>query len=95
MRTRSAQKNAGQFAPGRLIIFRVFVQMRRGSSRILHKNTACFCTLCLVVTNVARKCTAFSVTFAVVPLAGDVDRNSPCIRPHSSRISRPPRGGRG
>ena len=29
-----------------------FVQMRRENGRILHKSAACFCTLCLVVTNV-------------------------------------------
>ena len=52
VRTLSAQKNAGRFAPGNTAFLGRFVQMRRENGRILHKNAACFCTLCLVVTNV-------------------------------------------
>ena len=52
VRTLSAQKNAGRFAPGNTAFLGRFVQMRRENGRILHKSAACFCTLCLVVTNV-------------------------------------------
>ena len=52
VRTLSAQKNAGRFAPGSTAFLGRFVQMRRENGRILHKSAACFCTLCLVVTNV-------------------------------------------
>ena len=50
--------------------------MHRENGLILHKNAARFCTLYLVVTNVEGKHKRFSTTFAVVPLAGDVDRNT-------------------
>ena len=52
VRTLSAQKNAGRFAPGSTAFLGRFVQIRRENGRILHKSAACFCTLCLVVTNV-------------------------------------------
>ena len=75
VRTLSAQKNAGRFAPGNTAFLGRFVQMRRENGRILHKNAACFCTLCLVVTNVRGNTPYFPSHLPSSPRKGDVDRN--------------------
>ena len=70
VRTLSAQKNAGRFAPGNTAFLGRFVQMRRENGRILHKSAACFCTLCLVVTNVRGNTPCFPSHLPSSPARG-------------------------
>ena len=75
VRTLSAQKNAGRFAPGSPYIFRVLCadaprkRPHTAQKRSVFLYAVSCCDKC------AGKYTVFSVTFAVVPRKGDVDRN--------------------
>ena len=76
VRTLSAQKNAGRFAPGSPYIFRALradaprKRPHPAQKRSVFLYAVSCCDKC------AGKYTVFSVTFAVVPRKGDVDRNS-------------------
>ena len=75
VRTLSAQKNAGRFAPGSPYIFRALradaprKRPHPAQKRSVFLYAVSCCDKC------AGKYTVFSVTFAVVPRKGDVDRN--------------------
>ena len=75
VRTLSAQKNAGRFAPGSPYIFRALCadaprkRPHTAQKRSVFLYAVSCCDKC------AGKYTVFSVTFAVVPRKGDVDRN--------------------
>ena len=75
VRTPSAQKNAGRFAPGSPYIFRALCadaprkRPHPAQKRSVFLYAVSCCDKC------AGKYTVFSVTFAVVPRKGDVDRN--------------------
>lgn len=75
VRTLSAQKNAGRFAPGSTCIFRAL----RADAPRKRPHTAQKRSVFLYAVSCCDKCagkyTVFSVTFAVVPRKGDVDRN--------------------
>ena len=75
VRTLSAQKNAGRFAPGEHSIFRAL----RADAPRKRPHTAQKRSVFLYAVSCCDKCagkyTVFSVTFAVVPRKGDVDRN--------------------
>lgn len=75
VRTLSAQKNAGRFAPGNTCIFRAL----RADAPRKWPHTAQKRSVFLYAVSCCDKCagkyTVFSVTFAVVPRKGDVDRN--------------------
>lgn len=95
VRTLSAQKNAGRFAPGNTAFLGRFVQMRRENGRILHKSAACFCTLCLVVTNVRGNTPYFPSHLPSSPARGTwIEILSFAMTLHL-RMGRPPQGGRG
>ena len=76
MRTLSAQKNAGRFAPGST----AFLGALRADAPRKRPHTAQKRSVFLYAVSCCDKCagkyTVFSVTFAVVPRKGDVDRNS-------------------
>ena len=76
VRTLSAQKNAGRFAPGSTCIFRAL----RADAPRKRPHTAQKRSVFLYAVSCCDKCagkyTVFSVTFAVVPRKGDVDRNT-------------------
>ena len=75
VRTLSAQKNAGRFAPGSPYIFRALradaprKRPHPAQKRSVFLYAVSCCDKC------AGKYTVFSVTFAVVPRKGDVGRN--------------------
>ena len=79
VRTLSAQKNAGRFAPGNACIFRAL----RADAPRKRPHTAQKRSVFLYAVSCCDKCagkyTVFSVTFAVVPRKGDVDRNQNVI----------------
>lgn len=80
VRTLSAQKNAGRFAPGNTCIFRAL----RADAPRKRPHTAQKRSVFLYAVSCCDKCagkyTVFSVTFAVVPRKGDVDRNSDAVK---------------
>ena len=92
VRTLSAQKNAGRFAPGSPYIFRALradaprKRPHPAQKRSVFLYAVSCCDKC------AGKYTVFSVTFAVVPRKGDVDRN-PFISCAFHRYSVVPRKG--
>ena len=93
VRTLSAQKNAGRFAPGNTAFLGRFVQMRRENGRILHKSAACFCTLCLVVTNVRGNTPYFPSHLPSSPARGTWIEMTRCLKPsRRASVSSPARG---
>ena len=93
VRTLSTQKNAGRFAPGNTAFLGRFVQMRRENGRILHKSAACFCTLCLVVTNVRGNTPYFPSHLPSSPARGTwIEMYSRYFLLGSSLASSPARG---
>ena len=92
VRTLSAQKNAGRFAPGSPYIFRALradaprKRPHPAQKRSVFLYAVSCCDKC------AGKYTVFSVTFAVVPRKGDVDRNQ-CMSPSPKRMKVVPRKG--
>ena len=92
VRTLSAQKNAGRFAPGNTAFLGRFVQMRRENGRILHKSAACFCTLCLVVTNVRGNTPYFPSHLPSSPARGTWIEIATPLRASRCLASSPARG---
>ena len=93
VRTLSAQKNAGRFAPGSPYIFRALradaprKRPHPAQKRSVFLYAVSCCDKC------AGKYTVFSVTFAVVPRKGDVDRNAAFWGPaQPAQTSSPARG---
>ena len=93
VRTLSAQKNAGRFAPGSPYIFRALradaprKRPHPAQKRSVFLYAVSCCDKC------AGKYTVFSVTFAVVPRKGDVDRNFCRLKSWKKRPSVVPRKG--
>lgn len=64
-----------------------FVQMRRENGRILHKSAACFCTLCLVVTNVRGNTPCFPSHLPSSPARGTwIEITNPSTTPPKTTL---------